>query len=69
MVKRGKRGSIKSREYSKETVPATVAPTSSNNKFNAEKIQRMTGAQISDHMDTLSREEKCMLCLNLVINS
>jgi len=48
----------KSNVYSSQTVPAIVPPLSSNNKFNLEKIQRMTGAQISDHMDKLSPEEK-----------
>ena len=44
--------------YSSQTVPAIVPPLSSNNKFNVEEIQRMTGAHISDHMDKLSQEEK-----------
>jgi len=47
--------SRKSIVYSSQTIPAKVPLLSSNNKFNVEK---MTGAQISDHMDTLSREEK-----------
>jgi hypothetical protein len=50
--------SRKSNVYSSQTVPAIVPPLSSNNKYKVEEIQRMTGAQISDHMDQLSPEEK-----------
>jgi hypothetical protein len=53
-----KHKSRKSKVYSLQTIPSKVPPLSSNNKFNVEKIQTMTGAQISDHIDTLSREEK-----------
>ena len=44
--------------YSLQTVPAIVPPLSNNNKYKVEEIQRMTGAQISDHMEKLSPEEK-----------
>jgi hypothetical protein len=50
--------SKKSLVYSSQTVPAIVPPLSSNNKFKVEDIPRMTGAQISDHIDKLSQEEK-----------
>ena len=44
------------REYSKATVPAPVAPRSSTD--NNVKIQGMTGEQISNYMETISRKEK-----------
>ncbi len=57
----GNKSRIKSRKsivYSLQTVPAIVPPLSNNNKYKVEEIQRMTGAQISDHMEKLSPEEK-----------
>lgn len=51
--------------YSLQTVPAIVPPLSSNNKSKVEEIQRMTGAQISDHMDTLPRDIKSLFLSQL----